>query len=146
MRSVAVVVIVAGLGLGLSCVGISPASAANCDGNGACKVDVSVTSCNITPTPPSLLVTGKNIVIFWELDATSTSSYRFRDGDGVVLKSASSEFDQAGAQANNKKFKLHDKNSLSGEHSYPYTINVQRFMSPNWVDCPPLDPTIVNKG
>jgi hypothetical protein len=112
-------------------------------------VDVSVTNCSITPTPASLPVTGKNINIFWELDRASTASYRFRETDGVTLKKPDSDFDQPQAQANGKKFKLHDKNSKAkpGEQlSYPYRINVQRSVPPNWVDCPPLDPVIVNKG
>lgn len=150
MRNTAVVVVAASLGFGLAvCAGISPASAANCDGHGACKVDVSVTNCVITPAPDSLLVTGKNINIFWELDAASTASYRFSDTDGVALKNPDSDFSEPQSQANGKKYKLHNKNSKAkpGEQlSYPYKINVQRLVPPNWVDCPPLDPVIVNKG
>jgi hypothetical protein len=107
-------------------------------------VDVSVTNCVITPDPASLPVTGKNINIFWELDALSMF-YRFPD-DGVKLKTSSPEFDAPEAQANRKKFKLHDKNSLAGQHTYPYTIKVQRLVLFQWVDCSPLDPTIVNQG
>jgi hypothetical protein len=139
MRRIFVVVVVAGVslaGCGLA--------VANCDGRGACKVDVSVTNCVITPDPASLPVTGKNINIFWELDALSMF-YRFPD-DGVKLKTSSPEFDEPEAQANRKKFKLHDKNSLAGQHTYPYTIKVQRLVLFQWVDCSPLDPTIVNQG
>jgi hypothetical protein len=148
MKSIATVVIVAGLGL-TGCAGISSTSAANCDGTGACKVDVAVTNCVITPTPDSLTVTGKNINIFWELDNASTASFRFRDTDGVKLKQPDSDFDEPQSQANGKKFKLHNKNSKAApgqQISYPYMINVQRFVPPNWVDCPPLDPVIINKG
>jgi hypothetical protein len=140
MRRIFVVVVVAGVGLA----GCGLAVAA-CDGTGACKVDVSVTNCVITADPPSLgPVTGKNVIIFWELDITSMF-YRFPD-DGVKLKTESPEFDQPEAQAIRKKFKLHDKNSLAGQHTYPYTIKVQRLVLFQWVDCPPLDPSIVNQG
>jgi hypothetical protein len=141
MRRIFVVVVVAGVGLA----GCGLAVAA-CDGHGACKVDVSVTNCVPTPDPEPLPVTGKNINIFWELDTASMFFYRFRDDDGVILKTASTEFDQPAAQGNNKKFKLHDKNSLAGQHTYPYTIKVQRLVLFQWVDCPPLDPSIVNQG
>ena len=149
MRHIAIAVVVAGVGLawgtGLSAQVMSGAKA-NCDGTGACKVDVSVSDCKITPNPSSLAVTGKNINIFWELDAASASSYRFPD-DGVKLKTPSAEFDQPEAQANGKKFKLHDKNSLPGQNSYPYTIKVQKqTLFIFWSDCPPLDPTIINQG
>ena len=107
-------------------------------------MDVSVTSCTITPDPPALPVTGKNINIFWELGIWS-QFYRFPD-DGVKLKTSSPEFDAPEAQANGKKFKLRDKNSLSGQYTYPYTIKVQRLVWFQWVDCPPLDPSIVNRG
>lgn len=143
MKNIAIAVVVAGLGLGF-CTGLW-AQAKNCDGTGACKVDVSVSDCKITPTPEPLSVTGKNILIFWELDAASASMYQFPD-DGIKLKTASPEFDQPQAQANRKKFKLHDKNSLPGKKSYPYAIKVQKKAGQSWTDCPPLDPTIVNEG
>lgn len=147
MRCYAVFLAVAGVGLA-GCAGFSPeggaggSTSANCDGHGACKVSVSVTNCVITPEPEPLQVTGKNILIFWELDLGSML-YRFTD-DGIKLKTPSTEFDEPEAQAHGKKFKLHDKNSLPGEHRYQYAIKVQRLMF-NWVDCPPLDPWVVNR-
>ena len=110
---------------------------------GACKVSVDVTSCVITPTPDPLPVKGENN-IFWELNFGSLWSYRFLDEQSVALKTASGEFDGAEVQANGKKFKLHDKNSLAGENKYPYWIKVQRLTFQGWTDCPPLDPVIVN--
>jgi hypothetical protein len=110
---------------------------------GVCKVSVDVTSCVITPKPDPLYVKGENN-IFWELNSTS-QFYQFLDDKSVALKAASSEFDQPEVQANGKKFKLHDKNSLAGENKYPYWIKVQRWiMFQGWTDCPPLDPVIIN--
>ena len=103
---------------------------------------VSVTNCAITPDPEKLIVTGKNINIFWELDAMSML-YRFPD-DGIKLKTPSTEFDQPEAQANRKKFKLHDKNSRGSVPPYEYAIKVQRLVLFQWIDCPLLDPWIVN--
>jgi len=118
--------------------------ATHCDGSGACKVSVSVSGCVITPDPATLDVDAKNINIFWELDAASSVSYRFPD-DGVRLKAASSEFDEPEAQGFRKKFKLHDKNTLSGTtHRYEYAIKVQKLEWFKWVDCPILDPWVVN--
>jgi hypothetical protein len=150
MRSIAVVVAVAVVSLsgwfGVSAQGAGGAGAASrCTGSGACKVDVTVVNCVITPSPATLTVAARNVVIFWELDAASTSMYQFPE-DGITLKTASPEFDQPGPQANNKKFKLHNKNSLAGQHSYPYTIRVQRLVGTQWTNCAPLDPVIVNEG
>jgi hypothetical protein len=152
MRLIAIVAIAAGLGLGLTACGDKPL-AANCDGTGACKVDVKVTSCTSTATsltvvPDPLPVTKANN-IFWELDSTSTALFQFRDNDGVILKTPDDDFVDAQAQANNKKFKVHDKNSKAkpGEElRYPYSINLQKLDAGNWVDCKTFDPTIVNKG
>lgn len=151
MKRIAAVVIVAGIGIaGMTEVSAQGQGAqTNCDGTGACKVDVSVTNCFISPNVWSLPVRGKNIDIFWELDSGSAGSYRFNDGDGIKLKQNDPEFDQPESQANGKKFKLHDKNSKAkpGEKiSYPYNIKVQRLFLGNWFDCPPLDPIIVNEG
>lgn len=148
MRSNAVLLAIAGVGIA-GCAGLPPdggtggSTLANCDGHGACKVRVSVTNCVITPDPETLPVTGKNILIFWELDLGSML-YRFPD-DGIKLKTPSTEFDEPEAQAHGKKFKLHDKNSLTGEHRYEYAIKVQRLVMFNWVDCQPLDPWVVNR-
>jgi hypothetical protein len=152
MRLIAIVAIAAGLGLGLT--GCGPKSvAANCDGTGACKVDVKVTSCTSTATalsvdPDPLPVTKANN-IFWELKHASSDNFRFRNADGVILKTPDDDFDGPEAQADNKKFKLHDKNSKAkpGEElRYPYSINLQKLDAGNWVDCKTFDPTIVNKG
>jgi|ERR1022692_2067711 hypothetical protein len=153
MRHIAVVLVVAGFGLA-GCTGVSTDGSnplANCDGNGACKVAVSVTACAITPSPDSLPVTGHNVDIFWELDIFSAILYRFRDGDGVTLKQQDSDFGPPAPQANNKKYKMHDQNSkaMPGQTlSYPYTINIQQWslVQFGWVDCPLKDPTIVNQG
>lgn len=152
MKDVAVVMAVAALGLA-GCAGILPmggrvGTSANCDGGGACKVEVSVTECVPKPDPDPLKVTGKNVVIFWELNNIDAIFYQFRDRDGVVLKTASSEFELPETKAFNKKFKMHDKNSLKAEptYPYPYTINVQKLKWFQWVDCPAYDPIIVNQG
>jgi len=152
MRLIAIVAIAAGLGLGLTACGDKPL-AANCDGTGACKVDVKVTSCTSTATsltvvPDPLPVTKANN-IFWDLHHAPSDDFRFRDVDGVILKTPDDDFDLPEAQANNKKFKLHDKNSKAkpGEElRYPYSINLQKKDAGNWVDCAKFDPTIVNKG
>jgi hypothetical protein len=106
---------------------------------GVCKVSVDVTSCVITPTPDPLYVHGENN-IFWELNLSS-SFYRFTD-DGVKLKKPDPTFDQP-EKLSDKKFKLHDKGNVG---TYLYAIKVQRWMmfQGGWVDCPTLDPTIVN--
>jgi len=149
MKWIATAVIAAGMGL-VGMIGVSAeAQAANCDGTGACKVDVSVNNCFITPNPASLPVKAKNVNIIWELDNDSAANYRFNDPDGVKLKQDDSDFGQPESQAGGKKFKLHDKNSKAkpGEKlSYPYTIKVQRLVFGKWFDCPPLDPIIVNEG
>ena len=156
MRQIAIVAVAAGLALGLTACGekaAPPSHVANCDGHGACKVDVKVNSCTPAATslkvdPPKLPVTLPNI-IFWELDSTSTELYQFRDDDGVILKTADSDFHSPKALAQNKKFKIHDDNSKAkpGEEiSYPYSINIQKAESGKWVDCAKFDPTIVNKG
>ena len=91
MKRIAAVLIVAAIGFaGLTGVW---AQGTNCDGTGACKVDVSVASCFITPNPPTLPVRGKNINIFWELDSDSAGSYRFNDGDGIKLNHYRPELD-----------------------------------------------------
>jgi hypothetical protein len=154
MRHIAVVAMVGGLVLALpGCKDDKGLLSGNCDGTGACKVDVSVTSCSAQSTTltinPDPLPVKKANNIFWELDQASTSLYRFRDGDGVVLKTPDSDFDGPEAQANNKKFKLHDKNSKATtgqELRYPYSINIQKLESGTWVDCKTFDPSIVNKG
>jgi len=144
MKWIATVVIIAGMGV-VGVLGVSgEAQAANCDGTGACKVDVSVNNCFISPTPSSLPVKAKNVNIIWELDNDSAANYRFTEADGIKLKQDDPEFSQPEAQANGKKFKLHDKNSKA--KSYPYNIKVQRLVLGNWFDCPPLDPIIVNEG
>ena len=85
---------------------------------------------------------GKQHLLGIEFDS---QFYQFLDDKSVALKAASSEFDQPEVQANGKKFKLHDKNSLAGENKYPYWIKVQRWiMFQGWTDCPPLDPVIIN--
>src|SRR6185295_14358977 len=98
MKRVAVVSIIAAIGF----VGMNEVSAqgqsgaatpANCDGTGACKVDVSVVQCFITPNPQSLTVRGRNVVIFWEMSNESTN-YRFNAVDGIKLKQDDSDFDQ----------------------------------------------------
>jgi hypothetical protein len=153
MKRLAVVVLVVGIGLAgglwvfLQGSGGSKGVAkpvAPCT-NGECTVEVSVSHCSIT-VADSFTVTGENN-IFWELDNESKKSYQFRDGDGVILKAASPEFDLPEAQANNKKFKLHDKNSLHAQstYTYPYTINIQ-WKFGTWFDCRALDPIIVNQG
>jgi hypothetical protein len=145
MKRIAVVMAVAGVWL-TGCAsmegggGITTSDPCNA---GACKVSVDVTSCVITPVPDPLPVKGENN-IFWELNFGSLFSYRFVDDQSVALKTASSEFDSPELQANGKKFKLHDKNSLAGENKYPYWIKVQRLTFQGWTDCPPLDPVIVN--
>ena len=145
MKRIAVVVAVAGVCL-TGCAsmegggGITTSDPCNA---GACKVSVDVTNCVITPVPDPLPVKGENN-IFWELNFGSLFSYRFVDDQSVALKTASSEFDSPELQANGKKFKLHDKNSLAGENKYPYWIKVQRLTFQGWTDCPPLDPVIVN--
>ena len=152
MRLIAFVAIAAGLGLGLTACG-DKSLAANCDGTGACKVDVKVTSCTATATaltvvPDPLPVKLPNI-IFWELDSTSTALFQFRDDDGVMLKTADGDFHDGKALAQNKKFKMHDDNSKAkpGEEiKYPYSINIQKLESGKWVDCKTFDPTIINKG
>jgi hypothetical protein len=119
---------------------------ANCDGTGPCTVNVTVFQCFITPNPRSLPVTGKNVLIFWEM---ASDGYRFNDGDGIKLKQDDSDFDEPAVQDNGKKFKLRDKNSkaMPGQQlTYRYNIKVQRQFGSNWFDCPPLDPIIVNQG
>jgi hypothetical protein len=145
MRRIAVVVAVAGVCL-TGCAsmegggGITTSDPCTA---GACKVSVDVTSCVITPKPDPLPVKGENN-IFWELNLMS-QFYQFLDDKSVALKTTSSEFDQPEVQANGKKFKLHDKNTLAGENKYPYWIKVQRWiMFQGWTDCPPLDPVIIN--
>ena len=149
MRNSAIALIFAAVSLAWGATASAQTASAtgpNCTGSGACKVDISVSDCKITTTPSSLRVTGRAINIFWELDAASASSHRFPD-DGIKLKTPSAEFEQPEAQANRKKFKLHDKNSLPGEHSYPYTVKVQKqTLLFFWTDCPPLDPVIINQG
>jgi hypothetical protein len=118
----------------------------NCDGTGVCKVDVTVVQCFITPSPRTLPVRAKNILIFWEM---VSENYRFADPDGIKLKQEDSDFDQAGALDNGKRFKVFDKNSkaMPGQQlAYPYNIKVQRYFGSKWYDCPPLDPIIVNEG
>ena len=114
----------------------------NCDGSGACKLVISVTECKIAP-PPDLHVTAKNVNIFWELDMASSVAYRFAD-DGIKLKQPSDEFDSPEPRMLNKKFKLHDKNSKVGEYKYEYAIKVQKLSGFKWIDCPVLDPWVVN--
>jgi hypothetical protein len=69
-----------------------------------------------------------------------SSLYRFQDENAVKLKTASSVFDSA-QKVSDSKFKMHDKGT---QGSYPYAIKVQHWVMFQWVDCPPLDPTIVN--
>ena len=147
MRHCAVVVIVAGLGAGLlSCTPSAP-TLADC-GGGACHVLVPVNACVPAPKPDPLTVQKEND-IFWDLDDAAKPLYQFRDNDGVILKTADSDFYAPQAQMQNKKFKLHDKNSKAqpGQQlRYPYTIHIQQLVSGNWVDCPAYDPTIINQG
>jgi hypothetical protein len=144
MRHVAVVVIIAGLGLA-GCGGFHEMASDRCDGKGPCHVEVSVYECKATAKPDVLPVTGKNIIITWELDAFS-AQYEFRPNDGIALKTDSPEFTLH--SAGNKRYMLHDKNSLPHppNYSYPYRINVQKKASGGPNDCPTTDPTIVNQG
>lgn len=147
MKSVAVILAIASIiaGCATTSGGDSGGVASpNCDGTAACKVRVSVSDCVITATPATLDVTVKNINIFWDLDPLSSFAYRFPD-DGIKLKVESAEFNEPEAQALRKKFKLHDKNDLSGTtHRYEYAIKVQKLEGFSWVDCPKLDPWVVN--
>ena len=147
MKSVAVILAIASIiaGCATTSGGDSGGVASpNCDGTGACKVRVSVSDCVITDTPATLDVTFKNINIFWDLDFLPSFAYQFPD-DGIKLKTASTEFDEPEAQALRKKFKLHDKNDLAGTtHRYEYAIKVQKLEGFKWVDCPTLDPWVVN--
>jgi hypothetical protein len=140
MKRIAIVVAVAGVCL-VACApmptgGGGGITASPCN-NGVCKVDVDVTSCVITPTPDPLYVHGENN-IFWELNLSSRF-YRFTE-DGVKLKKPDPTFDQP-EKLNDWKFKLHDKGTPG---TYLYAIKVQHLVMFQWVDCPPLDPTIVN--
>jgi len=157
MKRIAAALIVAGIVFtGVGCVSIHPRSITAppppCDGTGVCKVDVSVNACLITATPNELRVTKRNgIDIFWDLDPQS--GYRFNPIDGIKLKPNQpdeSEFGDPQWLAEGKKFKLFDKNSKTtpGQKTYNnYTIKVQlKGLLGNWVDCPPLDPIIINEG
>jgi hypothetical protein len=111
-------------------------------------VTVPVNACVPAPKPDPLTVQKEND-IFWDLDDAAKPLYQFRDNDGVILKTADSDFYAPQAQMQNKKFKLHDKNSKAqpGQQlRYPYTIHIQQLVSGNWVDCPAYDPTIINQG
>ena len=104
---------------------------------GECKVAVDVTNCVITPKPDPLPVHGENN-IFWELKWSWM--YRFQDDNAVKLKTESPVFDGA-KKLNDSTFKMHDKGDKG---TYPYAIKVQHWVMFQWVDCSPLDPTIVN--
>jgi hypothetical protein len=126
-----------------------------CDGQGTCKIAVSVVLCVPTITPKDALIDEKNVNIFWDLTKDSEAAYRFLDNgasltnNGVTLKVPDDDFNTPAAQANGKRFKLHDKNSkarpgLTIEH--PYTIRLQHLVGSTWYDCGPWDPSLFNQG
>ena len=146
MRHVAMVAIVAGLGVaGCAHAPMEGLASDKCDGQGKCRVTVSVADCKATPSVDPLPVTAKNVNISWELNLLSGLSYQFREKDGVELKMPSAEFAPR-STGSNKKYMLHDKNSLPGTHQYPYRFNIQKAVIGGYVDCPQMDPTIVNQG
>ncbi|HEY1326530.1 MAG TPA: hypothetical protein VGI14_06295 [Casimicrobiaceae bacterium] len=120
--------------------------AANCDADGgACHVTLSVTNCKITPEPQELIVDKKNVVIHFDLEQ-GWAGYYFDDDSSVFIKDRDPDrqFTQFKRQ-NKQKFTIHDKNRypVPGESTYRYGVKIKHG---NNEDCPPYDPTIVNKG
>jgi len=124
--------------------GGGPKPMAPCN-QGICKVSVSVSKCVIaTPVPEPIPVNQKNVHIEWELDFASwIAGNRFVDNDAITVPEGRGEFDQPEVSAGGRKLKLHDKNSLPGEHKYKYVIKVTSNV---YGVCTPLDPFIVNQG
>ena len=124
--------------------GGGPRPMAPCN-HGVCKVTVSVSKCVIaTPVPDPITVSQKNVHIEWELDFASwMAGNRFVDNNAITVPEGRGEFDEPEVSAGGRKLKLHDKNSLPGEHRYKYAIKVTSNV---YGVCTPLDPFIVNQG
>lgn len=105
---------------------------------GACRASVSVRDCVVTINPEPLPVDGANN-IFWEMDGASVADYSFT-ADGVVIPDYHKQFTNYGPFANNKKFKVHNNNTVKGP--FYYMINVAKKDATR---CPTHDPWIFNR-
>jgi hypothetical protein len=112
----------------------------NCN-SGSCTIPIHVENCVITA--PDVDVFAQSVNLFWEIDQDSAhAGYKFPDivvHLGIWIKDdPKGEFEQPDRQ-NDRKFKLHDKNTSAGKGSYRYGVQVVKGST----TCT-LDPFVVN--
>jgi hypothetical protein len=112
---------------------IDAARKAGCKGD-QCKVDVTVSDCKITATPPVLGVADKSVDLKWSL---KTADHEFTD-NGITFKNPDNRQFTGKTKVSADTFKWTDANSDTGV--YDYTIEVKRK---DGTICR-LDPSIVN--
>ena len=118
-----------------------PSARVNCN-SGSCTIPIHVENCVITA--PDVDVFAQSVNLFWEIDqASAHAGYKFPPIAmhlGVWIKDdPKGEFEQPD-RLNDRKFKLHDKNTSAGKGSYRYGVRVMKDSA----TCPDLDPFVVN--
>jgi hypothetical protein len=101
-----------------------------------CKVDITVSDCKITVTPPVLGVstTGKDVELRWNLKAPD---YAFTD-NGITFKDPGTQFSGKYKQSDDT-FKWRDANSDAGVYDYTVEVKAKK----DGTICR-LDPSIIN--
>jgi hypothetical protein len=115
-----------------------PPGALQCTGSGVCQVVVSVAGCKVSVDYDIVWVGGaQDVKIHWLI--SDPGDYSFAD-DGVFIKTPTTQFSKV-PTGNKKLFILNDKKTQGGQFYY----GVQVHDDKNNVDCPVLDPVIINE-
>lgn len=104
-----------------------------------CRMEVTVTDCTISVSPPTLRVKlprGEKKMV-WDL---VSDDYMF-SVNGIVIKNPAGQFDKPNLSAGGKQFKLRNKHTVAGD--YNYTVSVVKTGDDPKI-CT-LDPVIANE-